>query len=306
MRKFTIGMLLIAMLAVMAAPAFPAAQIKETNILTWNGSAWIRLTKGQIYSDVTSATTAATMAIGGGYGAAGLSVAATGALTSNSTAQFDGVITSGITGSNGGLTIKSTGAGGTTFSVAGATGNTATTGALDVTGAVTIGAGGNGYTTSGTTITALGAISTKGALIVDGTSTLTGATTITGALTQTGAVTCASTLTAKRKMATDISGATATLAVATTPSGSVQTISAATCAVTLPALTAGVTYTFIMLGDTSFTLTGPSACLLCDSIATAKTNLVWTTAPVNLCVTVISTASNWVVTSFTAAPDSSS
>jgi hypothetical protein len=129
---------------------------------------------------------------------------------------------------------------------------------------------------------------------------------VAGTLTQTGAVTCASTLTAKRSIASDITGATSTMTVAGTPSGSVISCTAATVAVTLPALAAGVTYTFIMAGATSFTLTGPSACVFCDGQTAAKTNLVWSTTPLYLSVSVVSTASNWVVISYTTAPDSSS
>ena len=275
MRRLVIMVLMLALMVSVALPLV-AASYKETDVLTWNGSAWARLTKGQLYS-YTTPTAAATMAVGGGYGSTGCTIAATGNIQTNGTLTVDGVST--------------------------LTGATTITGACTQVGAW---AAGGGYGDTGCTIATTGNISTNGNLIVDGTSTLTGATTITGALTQTGAVTCASTLTSKRLMATDISGSSATLAVATTPSGAVQTISANTCAITLPALTAGVTYTFIMLGSTQFTLTGPSACVLIDGIATAKTNLVWSTTPVNLSITVISTASAWVVTSFTAAPDSSS
>jgi hypothetical protein len=75
---------------------------------------------------------------GGGYsGGSGATIATTGAISSNSTAQIDGVITSGITGSNGGIVVKSTGAGATTFSVTGATGNTVVGGTLNVTGVLT-------------------------------------------------------------------------------------------------------------------------------------------------------------------------
>jgi hypothetical protein len=274
-------LLLILLLVALAVASAQAYDIKETNIVTWSGTAWTNLTKGQLYS-YTTPTAAATMAVGGGYDTSGCTIAGTGNISTNGALVVDGISTlTGAVGCAAALTADN----------------------IVCTNAATFG---GGYASTGATITTGGALSIAGALVVDGASTLTGATTITGALTQTGAVTCASTLTSKRLMATDISGATATLAVATTPSGAVQTISANTCAVTLPALNAGVTYTFIMLGTTSFTLTGPSACLLCDSIATAKTNIVWSTSPVNLCVTVVSTASNWVVTSFTLAPDSSS
>jgi len=66
------------------------------------------------------------------------SVGESGAISTNSTVQSNGVITSGVTGSNGGIVVKSTGAGATTFSVTGATGNTVVGGTLDVTGAVTM------------------------------------------------------------------------------------------------------------------------------------------------------------------------
>jgi hypothetical protein len=72
--------------------------------------------------ETTGSTTTDTLVVGGGYASSGLSVATDGALTSASTALFDSTITSGKTGSNGGLEIKSTGAGATTFGVAGATG----------------------------------------------------------------------------------------------------------------------------------------------------------------------------------------
>jgi hypothetical protein len=58
-------------------------------------------------------------------------------LTVGGTAQIDGVVTSGKTGSNGGLVVKSTGAGATTFSVAGASGDTTIAGTLGVTGVAT-------------------------------------------------------------------------------------------------------------------------------------------------------------------------
>ena len=123
-------------------------------------------TKGAITTDAALTadnivcTNAATF--GGGAGATGCTISTAGAITADST------ITTGASGSNGGLTVKATG-GSTTLAVTGSSG------ALDTVGAVTIGPGGNGYTTSGTTLTAAGAISAKGALTVDGASTLTGA-----------------------------------------------------------------------------------------------------------------------------------
>jgi len=67
-------------------------------------------------------------------------VKVTGALAVTTTAQVDGVLTSGKTGSNGGLVVKSTGAGATTFSVAGASGDTVVAGTLGVTGVATLAA----------------------------------------------------------------------------------------------------------------------------------------------------------------------
>jgi hypothetical protein len=64
--------------------------------------------------------------------------AASGTLTVGGAAQFDSTVTSGKTGSNGGIVVKSTGAGATTFSVAGATGNTLVAGTLEVTGVATL------------------------------------------------------------------------------------------------------------------------------------------------------------------------
>jgi len=127
----------------------------------------------------------------------------------------------------------------------------------------------------------------------------------TSTLDVTGVTTLASTA-SKRPIATAISGASATLTVASYPSGSVIECTAATVAITLPALTSGVHYTLIMEGATSFTLTGPSACVTCDGQTAAKTNLVWSTTPLYLSVNVVSTAASWIVTSFTTAPDSSS
>lgn len=278
MRRWIPLIMILAVLVWIAAPVVAQQRpiVKETDVLTWNGSAWARCTKGQLYN-YTTPTAAATMAVGGGYGSTGCTIAATGNIQTNGTLTVDGATT--------------------------------LTGATTQTGAWTAG---GGYGSTGCTVATTGNIQTNGTLTVDGESTLTGNTAVggtlavTGTTTLTGAVTCVSTVSGKRPMATDISGGTATLTVAGTPSGSVQTISANTCQVTLPALTAGVTYTFIMLGSTQLTLTGPSACVLIDGIATSKTNLVWSTTPVNLSITVISTASNWVVTSFTAAPDSSS
>jgi len=80
-----------------------------------------------------------------------------GALTVAGTAQVDGVVTSGKTGSNGGIVVKSTGAGATTFSVAGATGNTAVGGTLAVTGASTLASAGvTGNATVGGTLAVTG------------------------------------------------------------------------------------------------------------------------------------------------------
>jgi len=133
---------------------------------------------------------------------------------------------------------------------------------------------------------------------IGGTLAVTGISTFTGSVRANGGIV--------RPIAAPIAGATQVLTTAAYPSGSVLTCSAATVAVTLPALTAGTTYTIIMLGATSFTLTGPSACVLCDGQTAAKTNLVWSTTPLYLTINVVSTASNWVVTSMTTAPDSSS
>jgi len=159
------SLLAIALILVLATTAFPA-QYKETDILAWTGTAWTRLVKG--FLRTAQSATHATLVIGGGYGDSGLSVAATGALTSNSTAQFDGVITSGKTGSNGGLVVCSTGAGATTFSVTGASGNTLIAGTADITGATTV----------------TGAVALNGGVACDSTAFVIADTT--GELTGTG------------------------------------------------------------------------------------------------------------------------
>jgi len=151
--------------------------------------------------------------VGGGYGSTGATIASTGAVSTNSTIQADGVITSGVTGSNGGLVIKETSAGATKFSIAGATGiitlagsgtidnNTDTavinltettvrvTGAFDVTGNSTLASVdiGGGYTGggSGATISAAGVLQVNGAATFDSTVTATGALSLgagTGAI----------------------------------------------------------------------------------------------------------------------------
>jgi hypothetical protein len=242
MRRLTI--LLLAVLLVGLCLPTLGLYLKETDVLTWNGSAWARLTKGAL-----SATCASGLAVGGGYGDTGLSISSAGALTSNSTGLFDSTITSGKSGSNGGLVVKATG-GSTTFSVAGATGNTVVVGTLDTTGATTLTGAttvGGGYGATGATIGTDGAISTNGALIVDGASTLTGAVGIgtgyagtgttlgaTGAISAKGAliVDGASTLTGAVA-----AGSTLGVTGATTLTGGVTVLNAPVGAITWPGFT---------------------------------------------------------------------
>lgn len=111
-----------------------------------------------------------------------------------------------------------------------------------------------------------------------------------------------------RPTTADEGDAATTLTLAAYPSGSVVTSAANTVAITLPAVatSAGAQYTFVMKGSTSFTLTAASACLMCDGQTAAKTNLVWSTTPLYLSVSVVCDGTNWMVTSMTASPDSSS
>lgn len=241
--------------------------VKETDLLTWNGSAWVRVGSGDIYDYTSGGTSAATMAVGGGYGDTGATIAADGNISTNGTLTVDGA-----------STLK---------------------GAVTVTGALTA----NGGITCDTDKFAVA--DTTGNTAVGGTLAVTGTSAFTGAVAASSNVVAAGYVTGLRRMNTEISGASATLAVATSPSGSVIVSTAASCTITLPALTAGCTYTFIHTGNTNFTLTGPSACVLIDG-TTVKTNLVWSTTPANLSITVVSTASNWIVTSYTTAIDSSS
>jgi hypothetical protein len=302
--------------------------VKETDVMTWNGTAWERCDKGEIYG----AGAAAGAVTQTGNTGVGFTVSRDKAsantddvlmLVNNDNAGDDQAAlkvkqdapTDAFQVYDGAAKTFSIGDGGTALLTTAATtgfaahidGSTITTGdVLKLTVNDTPLNGGKYIKCIDNGSTVDFSVGEAGAVAVGGTLAVGGASTLTGAVTAAGAITAAGAVTGLRRMNTDISGASATLAVATTPSGSVCTVSAAECAVTLPALTAGCTYTFIMLGATSFTLTGPSACVLCDGTAAAKTNFVWSTTPQNLCVTVISTASNWVVTSFTAAPDSSS
>jgi hypothetical protein len=119
---------------------------------------------------------------------------------------------------------------------------------------------------------------------------------------------CSSTISGLRQATADEGDGSTTLTVAAYPSGSVITSGAATSAIVLPAVatSTGVYYTFVMKGATQFTLTGASACVMCDGQTAAKTNLVWSTTPLYLSISVISDGTNWMVTSMTTAPDSSS
>ncbi len=192
-------------------------------------------------------------------------------------------------------TLALTGAA-TLASTLGVTGATTLSSTLNVVGNSTLASldigGGSGG--SGITFTGAGAATFDSAVIASST------------LAVTGAATLSSTLTAKRVVSADEGDGSTTMTVAAYPSGSVITCAAATTAIVLPALTSGVTYTFIMKGATSFTLTGPSACVMCDGQTGAVTNLVWSTTPLYLSITVVSDAANWTVTSYTTAPDSSS
>jgi hypothetical protein len=114
----------------------------------------------------------------------------------------------------------------------------------------------------------------------------------------------------KRPIADNNSDPTPVLTEADYPSGSVIRFTNENAHPTLPALTEGLCYTLITSGAaltaTSFTLTAPSACLMCDGQTGLKTNLVWSTTPLFLAVNVVSDGTYWFVTSMTALPDSSS
>jgi len=302
--------------------------LKEVDVLTWNGSAWQRCGKGEIYG----AGAAAGAVTQTGNTGVGLTVSRDKAsgntddvlmLVLNDNAgddqaalkvKQDGAADS-IQAYDGASKVFSIGDGGTMLLTTAATtgaaahidGSTVTTGdVLKLTVNDTPLNGGKYIKCIDDSSNVDFSVGEAGAVVVGGTLAVTGASTLTGAVAAASSITAAGAVTGLRRMNTDISGATATLTVAGTPSGSVCTVSANTCAITLPALTAGCHYTFIMLGDTSFTLTGPSACVLCYGISGAKTNFVWTTTPPGLVVDVISTASNWIVSSFSAGPDSSS
>jgi fibronectin-binding autotransporter adhesin len=205
----TITLLGLVALMLMTA-ALAEVRVKETQIDYYNGSKWVKMTRGAVSAFVSASTSLATLAVGGGYASTGLTIGADGVLTGASTALFDGVITSGKTGSNGGLAVKSTGAGATTFSVAGATGNTVVVGTLDVTGATTItgaltanggiscdsGAFAVANTTGKITGTAEADIAlntnmftvdaTQGNTVIAGTANIAGAATLSNALTVAG------------------------------------------------------------------------------------------------------------------------
>ena len=124
------------------------------------------LNGGKFFNCVNTAGSSVFSIAEGGNTAIAGTLAVTGTTTLTGAVQFDSTITSGKSGSNGGLTVKAAG-GGTTFSVAGATGNTVVAGTLGVTGASTL--------TGNTGI--------SGTLAVTGASTLTGALTVKNTIT---------------------------------------------------------------------------------------------------------------------------
>jgi hypothetical protein len=147
MRSFarsSISWLMIAMIAILlltiCVPGVTAT--KETDLLTWNGSAWARIAKGTLYS-YTTPTAAATMAVGGGYGSSGCTIAATGNIQTNGTLTVDGVSV--------------------------LTGATTITGACTQTGEWQAG---GGYASTGVTVATTGNTSIAGTLIVDGIATI--------------------------------------------------------------------------------------------------------------------------------------
>ncbi len=101
-----------------------------------------------------------------------------GAFEANAAAQIDGVITSGKTGSNGGLVVRETSAGATKFSVTGADGNTTVGGTLGVTGLSTL-TGGIAAGTGANKFTVAGA---DGNTVIDGTLTVDKAANLTGGI----------------------------------------------------------------------------------------------------------------------------
>jgi hypothetical protein len=169
--------LFIALILAMFSGIARAAPVTyETNVLSWDGSKWARLTKGYLLT--AQSPTHATLAIGGGYGDTGLSVAATGALTSNSTALFDGSITSGKTGANGSIIVKNAAAGATYFSASGDTGNVVIKGDIAVNTDKLAITGANGSINIGPDkFTVAGA---SGNTVIAGTATITGELTGAG------------------------------------------------------------------------------------------------------------------------------
>ncbi len=104
-----------------------------------NGAVYVKSTgAGATTIELTGSTgnvVAVSTDIGGGYSSTGTTIATDGAITCASTILADSTITSGKTGSNGGLSVRSTGAGAQTFGVAGATGNITGSGTLALSGA---------------------------------------------------------------------------------------------------------------------------------------------------------------------------
>jgi hypothetical protein len=208
-----------------------ASRIYENGILAHNGTSWVKLTKGWLYAPAPN------------------------------TLAVKGAITSGQTGTNGGITVKSTGAGATTFSVAGATGNTVVSGTLGVTGASTL--TGATQQTGNLTVGKNGASGAVAGLITlndggnPGTSTTLAASTysnavFTGTLRVTAGIIAAMMV---RPFTADTS-----LSLSNAPSGCLVTTTGAGGAVnftleTPAAGNAGVNYTIINTVDQNMVIT---------------------------------------------------
>ena len=146
-----------------------------------------------------------------------------------------------------------------------------------------------------------GAVAANFSVTDTGIASLIGNTTIAGGLNVAGPVQ------GLNQLSSAISGSSVNLSVASGYfGGQVIVVTANTCDVILPAIAAGLNYTIIMKGTTSLTISALTAILVADTISSAKTHMVWSTTPIYTVVSVCCDGTNWVVTSMTTAPDSSS
>jgi hypothetical protein len=106
--------------------------VKETDVMTWNGTAWERTAAGAIYGYTSGGTAAATLDVGGTYAqGSGCSIAADGSVSTNGNLVVDGTTTlTGATTQTGALTAAGGITSSTTTTLTGAVTTASTVGGL--------------------------------------------------------------------------------------------------------------------------------------------------------------------------------